>query len=256
MGFVGLLASRRTADQFLTIKARVMNKKQLILKSLKTKAKAFGFNKKELESIADAVSDNLELAEDASDEDVNAAIETAVDAVLPFLQVSQSAASRAIQSYKDAHPVEGNDGNDGDDDPSPATKPVKPSPKKGSKVQTTTDDETPAWAQRLFDRLDKIEGEKTTDKRQSKLQKLLENTGSFGKRTMKAFARMKFENDEEFEEYLEEVQSDLDELNQERANDGLSKLGSVPPAKGAKTDKEKEVELMSDDELDKLAKEF
>lgn len=233
-----------------------MNKKQLILKSLKTKAKAFGFNKKELESIADAVSDNLELAEDASDEDVNAAIETAVDAVLPFLKVSQSAASRAIQAYKDAHPVEDNDSDDGDDENALATKPVKSSLKKGSKEQTTTEDETPAWAQRLFDRLDKIEGEKTTDKRQSKLQKLLENTGSFGKRTMKAFARMKFENDEEFEEYLEEVQSDLDELNQERANDGLSKLGSVPPAKGAKTDKEKEVELMSDDELDKLAKEF
>lgn len=233
-----------------------MDKKRLILKQLKTKAKAFGFNKKELESIADGMSDNLELDENASDEDVNAAIETAVDAVLPFLRVSQSAASRAIQAYKDAHPVGGDDDDDADDDDT-STPPIAPkNPKKGNKEQNDSEDDTPKWAQRLLERLDKLENVNVADKRLSKLESLLKNTGTFGTRTKKAFLRMKFENDEEFEDYLEEVQSDLEELNQERANEGLSKLGSVPPAKGTKTEEENEIELMSDDELDKLAKEF
>ena len=235
-----------------------MNRKQLILKQLKTKAKAFGFSKKELESVAESISDNLDLEEDASDEDVNAAIDKAVDAVLPFLRVSQSAANRAIQSYRDAHPVnQDDDDEDGEDEDPDTTAASKKPKKKGKKAQTTTDDDdTPAWAKKLMERLDTIEGNTKQDKRQSRLEKLLKDTGTFGKRTLKAFSRMKFENDEEFEEYLEEVESDLEELNQERANDGLSKLGSVPPAKQTKKTDEEEVELMSDDELDKLAKEF
>lgn len=234
-----------------------MDKKQLILKQLKTKAKAFGFSKKELESVAAGIADNLTLEEDASEEDVNAAIDKAVDAVLPFLKVSQSAANRAIQAYRDAHPVEGNeDGDEDEDEDDSASEPTtKKKPKKGNKAKPV-DDEPPAWAKKLLDRLDKIEGDSVTDKRQSKLEKLLENTGSFRNRTLKSFKRMKFETDEEFEDFLEEVQADLDELNQERANDGLSKLGSVPPAKSTKTGEENEVEVMSDDELEKLAKEF
>ena len=250
-----------------------MNRKQLILKQLKTKARAFGFSKKELESVAEAISNNLDLEDDASDEDVNAEIETAVDAVLPFLKVSQSAANRAIQAFRAAHPVdgngdghEGNDGDDGDDDPANQDPDAsKKGQKKGKKAQTTAnDDDTPAWAKSLLDankalqdRLDKIEGANTADKRQSQLEKLLKDTGSFGKRTLSAFKRMQFKDDEEFEEFLEEVQSDLEELNQERANDGLSKLGSVPNTKGKKKpDEEDEVEPMTEDELDELANGF
>lgn len=232
-----------------------MDKKQLILKDLKTKAKAFGFTRKELESVAADLANNLELEEEATEEDVNAAVAKVVDAVLPILKLSQSAAGRAIQSYMEAHPVEdANDDDESDDDePTPAPASKKAS-KKGDKEKTNAD-ETPEWAKRLFERLDKIEGNALEDKRQSKLKKLVENTGSFGTRTMRNFNRMKFENDEDFEDFLEEVQSDLEALNQERANDGLSKLGNVPSAKTT-APKENEVELMSDDELDKLANEF
>ena len=55
---------------------------------MKTKTKALGFNRKELEGLALKIDKNLELEEDASDEDVDAAIETAVEAALPFLEVS------------------------------------------------------------------------------------------------------------------------------------------------------------------------
>ena len=40
--------------------------------------------------IAARIADNLTSTDDASDEDVNAEIEAAIDAVLPYLQVSQS----------------------------------------------------------------------------------------------------------------------------------------------------------------------
>lgn len=229
-----------------------MDKKQLILKQLKTKAHAFGFSKNELESVAADLADNLKLEENASEEDANEAVEKFVDSVLPFFKISQSAASRAIQAFKDAHPVKSGDDEPGDDDESgPAQKRAK----KGNKVKQVNDEEPPAWAQKLLDRIEKMEGENITDKRQSKLEKLLENTGSFRTRTLKSFRRMKFDTDDEFDEFLEEVQADLDELNQERANDGLSKLGSVPPAKSTKPD-DKDVEVMSDDELDKLASQF
>lgn len=237
---------------------RVMNKKQLILKQLKTKAKAFGFSKKELESVADTISNNLDVAEDASDEDVNAAIESSVDAVLPFLKVSQSAANRAIQAFRDAHPVdEDNDDDDEGEGEEPDTKSTaKKSTKKGTKSQTTSDDEPPAWAKKLLDRIDKIEGATTADKRLSQLEELVKDTGTFATRTIKAFKRMTFKTDDEFEEYLEDVKSDLEELNQERANDGLSKLGSVPNAGSKKDEHKDEVQPMTEDELKELADGF
>ena len=42
---------------------------------------------------------------------------------------------------------------------------------------------------------------------------------------------MNFENDEEFEQFLSEVEEDLKAYNQERADAGLSTLGT-PPAAG------------------------
>lgn len=49
-----------------------MDRKQQVLLKLKPKVKAFGFNKKELMSVAAKIADNLTSADDASDEDVNA----------------------------------------------------------------------------------------------------------------------------------------------------------------------------------------
>ena len=74
-----------------------MDRKQQVLLKLKPKVKAFGFNKKEVMGIAARIADNLTSTDDASDEDVNAEIEAAIDAVLPYLQVSQSFANRVIE---------------------------------------------------------------------------------------------------------------------------------------------------------------
>ena len=77
-----------------------MDRKQQVLLKLKLKVKAFGFNKKEVMGIAARIADNLTSTDDASDEDVNAEIEAAIDAVLPYLQVSQSFANRVIEENR------------------------------------------------------------------------------------------------------------------------------------------------------------
>ena len=52
-----------------------MNRQQQVFVRLKLKAKALGFNAKELKGIAAKIADNLKSAEDASEEDVNAEID-------------------------------------------------------------------------------------------------------------------------------------------------------------------------------------
>lgn len=73
-----------------------------VLVILKPKSKALGFSREELEGIAADVANNLELDEEASDEDVNAEIEKQVNAVLPYLKIAQKTAQRTIQSFKDS----------------------------------------------------------------------------------------------------------------------------------------------------------
>ena len=94
----------------------------------------------------------------------------------------------------------------------------------------------------------------TTDKRRAKLEKLLKDTGTFGKRTLRQFEKMDFEDDDEFEDFLDDVKKDLDEANQERANAGLAKLGAVPSPDGGGN--ETKPEEITDKELDMLAEQL
>lgn len=221
-----------------------MNKELLVFQSLKPRVKALGFNKNELKGVAAKIANNLNIEDDATDEDVNAAIEEAIDAVMPYLEFTQKVSSRVINDYKKTtgKPVEEED----DDDD------IEPQPKK----QKQTKNETPEWAQLLVKQVEELKGELTAVKakektatRKDKLSAILKDAGSYGSRTMKNFAKMKFETDEEFDEFLEEVEADLEAYNQERANEGLGKLGGSPNLeKGAE-----KKEVLTDDEIKELA---
>lgn len=231
-----------------------MDRKQQVLLRLKPKVKAFGFNKKELMSVAAKIADNLTSADDASDEDVNAEIDTAIDAVLPYLQVSQSFANRVIEENRKKN--DGYDDPDGDD-PSDSTNRQPDSDKKKSKNKEKNDD-TPEWAkglvqtvQTLNDEIAALKGEKVTTTRREKLESLLKDAGTFGTRTLKSFNKMRFENDEEFEQFYSEVEEDLESYNQERADAGLSSLGD-PPGAGSK--KKEKNEVLTDEEVIAIAK--
>ncbi|MDR1161263.1 MAG: hypothetical protein LBK45_02890 [Tannerellaceae bacterium] len=232
-----------------------MDKKQQVLLKLKPKVKAFGFNKKEMMSVAAKIAGNLTSAEDASEEDVNAEIDAAIDAVLPYLQVSQSFANRVIEDSRKKNDDDETD--DDDDDESSKTNRQAGSNKKNQKNEGKSDD-APEWAKGMMQTIETLnseiaalKGDKVTTTRRSKLETVLKDTGTFGTRTLKSFGKMKFENDEEFEEFLSEVEDDLKAYNQERADAGLSEMTTLAAGGGGKGSKQNEV--LTDDEINALA---
>lgn len=222
-----------------------------VLVILKPKSKALGFSREELEGIAADVANNLELDEEASDEDVNAEIEKQVNAVLPYLKIAQKTAQRTIQSFKDSKVLDDDEVNDPDDDPAGNKKPIRKQKKEKEEEQV------PAWAQALITQNKALQteilglkSERESDGRRSKLKALLKDKGTFGKTVLKNFDKMKFENESEFDDFYDGVVEDLAAIDQERANEGLGKLGA--PAAQRKP-KEEEVEVIKENEIDELA---
>lgn len=216
---------------------------KLVLEILKPKSKALGFNKDELEGVAADIADNLELEDDASDEDVNAKITEAVDAAIPYLKLAQKVSNRVIQGSK--KPVENNQKEE---------EPVEP-----PKHTEEQEEKVPAWAQALITQNKALQteilgmkAERESDGRRSKLKALLKDTGTFGKSILKQFDKMKFENESEFEEFYDGVVEDLGALNQERANEGLAKLGATATG-GSKKKEEDKPEPLSEKQIDELA---
>lgn len=213
---------------------------QRVLSVLKTKAKDFGFDKAEMKSIAKNIADNLQLGEEATEEEIQTAVETAVDGALPMLKIVQSVSSRMAQKTRKK---EDEDDDDDDDEPTKGGKSTKSEP---DFVKTLQDAITALNA-----KIDGLTTERLTDSRKSKLEKLLKDTGTFGKSVMKNFSKMKFENDDEFDEFYSEVKTDLEELNQERIDQGLEKLGVAISQK--ETKKTPKIEEATDDEIDEIA---
>lgn len=236
-----------------------MDRKQQVLVKLKLKAKALGFNSRELKGIAAKIADNLTSADDASDEDVNAEIDKEIDSALRYLPFGQSQANRLLDERKKNHHETDDDDNDDDDDDGASSNQRRQagSNTKNPKNRGKNDD-APEWAkglvqtvQTLNDEIAALKGEKVTTTRKEKLESLLKDAGTFGTRTLKSFNKMEFENDEEFEEFYSEVEEDLKSYNQERADAGLSSLGS-PPGAGSK--KREENEVLTDEEVIAMAK--
>jgi hypothetical protein len=218
-----------------------------VLSILKPKCKALGFNLEELEGIAADIADNLELDEEASEEEINEKISSEVEAVIPYLKIAQKASNRVIQNSKNNKNPESDDndtnaGQDGVD-------------------QEKEEEKVPVWAQAIITQqkaiqteLTGLKSERETDGRRSKLKALLKDTGTFGKSTLKNFDKIKFENEADFEEFYDGVVEDLATLNQERANAGLAKLGATAATSGNKKEKEGDKpEVISEKEIEELA---
>lgn len=222
-------------------------KTKQVLSILKPKCKALGVNLEELEGIAADIADNLELDEEASEEEINEKISSEVEAVIPYLKIAQKASNRVIQNSKNNKNPESDDngtnaGQDGVD-------------------QEKEEEKVPVWAQAIITQqkaiqteLTGLKSERETDGRRSKLKALLKDTGTFGKSTLKNFDKIKFENEADFEEFYDGVVEDLATLNQERANAGLAKLGATAATSGNKKEKEGDKpEVISEKEIEELA---
>lgn len=222
-------------------------KTKQVLSILKPKCKALGFNLEELEGIAADIADNLELDEEASEEEINEKISSEVEAVIPYLKIAQKASNRVIQNSKNNKNPESddNDTNAGQDGVN----------------QEKEEEKVPVWAQAIITQqkaiqteLTGLKSERETDGRRSKLKALLKDTGTFGKSTLKNFDKIKFENEADFEEFYNGVVEDLATLNQERANAGLAKLGATAATSGNKKEKEGDKpEVISEKEIEELA---
>lgn len=228
--------------------------KKKVLKALKPKVKSFGFNEKELMGVAAKIADNLQIEETATDDEVNAAIEVAVDAVVPYLSIGQSQASRVIDAWKKSH--ENHDDDDDldddtiDDTKSKSSKPAKKTPKQDDTQSEAMKGLLDAVAA-LTNEVKSLKSEKVTETRRARLEKMLKDTGTFGSSILKSFSRMKFENDEDYEDYISEVEENLKAHNQELADKGLASLGNPPTVGGGKKD-----EIVSDAEIDAIANSF
>lgn len=80
-----------------------------------------------------------------------------------------------------------------------------------------------------------FKGEKTTETRLQQLQTKFKEKNlpeSFASQKLKDFKRMNFETDEAFQEYLNEVETDITAFNQELADKGLT--GQTKPIFGSK----------------------
>lgn len=214
-----------------------------LLKLLKTKVASLGYNKKELRGIAEAISNNSELGEDATDEEISAEIE----AVLPYLRFGQQQANRIASASQ----VNANDqGGNGDNEPKPPVTPTNPN------THPDQQDEAPQWAKSLLeqtkslsDRLSAMEGERTTNSRLDRLKKVVEGCGAMEKSTIRDFGRMSFATEDDFVEYLSEVEASVSEYRKDLGNDAVGSMTGKPGGAGAKN----VPETASDAEIDALA---
>lgn len=126
-----------------------------------------------------------------------------------------------------------------------AGKKITPTPAPGPKPEEApaptpqpTPDDAPAWAKglietnkQLADRLNAIEQGKSTETRKSKVEAALNGANAkFKDSTLKDFGRIKFDKDEDFDEYLNEVTERAKDFKE--ANDTQQRRPFQPQAGG------------------------
>lgn len=261
---------------------------QQVIKALKPKVKRYGFERKDVESFAATIAKKLDIEEDASDEDVANAIENAIDDAIPYIEAAQKHSSRIVRRKLEAAREDDDDDDEDDDDDDddededddePRGKKSKKSKKskkggkksKKSKDEDDEDDEDDdddghndylsrqiknltKLVKSQNDEIAQLKQGKTVDRRRKRLEKVLENTGTFGKSVLRRFDKQEFDDEDDFEDFLDEVRNDLEELNKERKKSGLGKLGAPPSTKGSKSedDDSQEEEPYTDEEIDSL----
>ncbi|RZJ88737.1 MAG: hypothetical protein EOO20_12865 [Chryseobacterium sp.] len=182
-------------------------------------------------SILDKAADYIEKGV-TEETEVDDAVEDADGLVTGFFTLFQSEGDRRAELALKGVKPDADKGKEDDEDPN--------SPKPGK-----DDKETPAWAKALIesnktltDRLAAIEQGKTVDLRKQALETKLEGVDEkFSTLTIKNFARMKFDTPEEFEAFLEEVETDAADYGQNLSDKGLSQQ-TKPKSANVQTGKE------------------
>lgn len=224
-----------------------MEKNQLFA-LLKAKAKQYGFDKDEMGEVVDALLQNSQLTDEATEEDWNAQI----DAVLPYLGVGQKMANRLSKAQKKveeplkpAKKKTDGEGDEGDED-------VKG---KGSKADEGADNAMMALIKAMKDEITALREEtasfkadKVAESRKQRLAKIIDVESVFGKSTLSTFDRLKFDTDDDFDNYLGEVEEVAKSLKMDANSKKLDTLGK----KGDGGVKKTKDNLATDQEIDAL----
>lgn len=239
---------------------------------LKTKAKHLGFSRRELRKVGNQILASL--PEDIEDDNLEEAIGKKIDEYMPILQMMQSAADRqragASRSTKDDDDDDDDDDQDDDedDDPDDDDEPKKGKKSKKGKKQVKSDDDdddiddddfkdAPAWAKKLYKMAQNGNGYKHQSSRRGMVEEAVHGSGFLGKHILKEFEKKKFDSDEDFEEYLDDVRDEVEQYEKERRERGLEKLTIPPGGRARGSIYHKSVyddDTMSDDEVRALAR--
>lgn len=191
--------------------------KTKVLQAMKPKVASLGFTKEEIESVVESISGTLE--EDATEEQINAQI----DAVIPFLKISQSAVTRIVNAKKPPKAP----------DVSKTTKETE----EGAESKQE-EEEAPSWAKAMMKEIADLKGEKVVKSRQDRFDELIKDLPEKQKQFVKlTFKPASYQDDESFEEDIQKIKEIIPEIQQEISNEGLGGMGK-PRIGGKSTDKQ------------------
>lgn len=181
---------------------------------LKVKHAGVNFSKKRLDAIADKL--NTKLGEDAEDEAIDSELD-ALNEIFPFADLAKNddrlrnidAKEKDTKSKTEESKTE---------DPAPDGQ-----PDIAKIIQ--------AALAPLTQEIASLKAGKTTDSRRTQLEAVLKDVNpKFKDTSLKAFGRMVFETDEDFEVYKDELTTDAKEFVQSEADTKMS--GSIQPIMG------------------------
>jgi hypothetical protein len=184
--------------------------KSKILQALKPKVASLGFTNEELESVAEQISETLQ--EDADEDQINAGI----DAVIPYLKLSQSAATRIVNAQKKK--VEKPKKKESPASPEAETESENPDEDKFNKLLAVIEEQN-----KKIDSL--INKDQKATRRSIFESKLKELPPELRATKLKDFERMSFQDQEDFDNYISEVEEDIPTILQGLANTNLSATG-------------------------------
>ena len=203
--------------------------KTKVLSLLKPKTASLGFTTEELEGVADNIAGTLK--EDATDEQINQAI----DSALPLLQMSQKAVTRIVNAKEAKSKKEQEEAEAKKRAEEEAAKKAK---EKGEGNGSGTDEE-PAWFKAFREQQEAkfaaIDSERVAAKRLAEFEGIVKDLPEKQKASeLSTFKRIlsTFKDDDDFNTFFEEKKTSIGEIVQENANIGLS--GITKPGGGVK----------------------
>jgi len=181
--------------------------KEKILTALKTKYKNLGLDENILLGLA------AQFEATTTDE----TLDNVVNGVEPLLKSFQGHIDKRVTDATAKAKLE-------------AIKAPKPEPQNPAPTNDPKDNDSPEWVKALLGKFDSLNGEiqtlkgnkVLTDRKQILEEKLKDAAPAFKGKILKDFARMNFETDEVFNEYLSETEADLTVFTQEIASQGVT----------------------------------